>query len=92
LSPFGIRQTHPSRAAVVLANVLPTTRTVWIEHYEDGARGTPQDRATFDLLTGSGGDPGPVLRAGVWKVELGSPSWKALDRATVETLVGARVD
>src|SRR5687767_14150139 len=23
---------------------------VWIEHYEDGARGTPSDPATFDLV------------------------------------------
>jgi len=76
----------------MLANVLPTPRAVWIGHYEDCARGTPQDRATFDLLTFSGGDPRPVLRAGVWRVELVSPSCKALDRATVEALVGARVD
>ncbi len=78
-------------AAVVLANALPTSRTVWIEHYEDGARGTSQDRNTFDLLTFSADDPEPVLRAGEWRVELGSPSWKALDRASVEALVGQRV-
>lgn len=75
-------------AAVVLANALPTSRTVWIEHYEDGARGTPEDPATFDLITFSADDPEPVLRAGVWRIELGEPSWKALDRASVEVLVG----
>ncbi len=37
-------------AAVVLANALPTNRPVWIEQYEDGARGTSGDPATFDLL------------------------------------------
>lgn len=82
-------------AAVVLANALPSSagRTVWIEHYEDGssARGTPEDRHTFDLLTFSADDPEPVLRAGEWRVELGSPSWKALDRASVEALVGQRM-
>jgi len=51
-------------AGVVLANALPTSRTVWIEHYEGGARGTPEDPATFDLLTFSADDPEPVLRAG----------------------------
>jgi hypothetical protein len=79
-------------AAVVLANALPTSRTVFIEHYEDGARGMPSDPATFDLLTFSADDPEPVLRAGEWRVELGEPSWSALDRATVEALVGEALD
>ena len=35
-------------AGVVLANVLLTSRTVFVEHYEDGTRGTPDDPATFD--------------------------------------------
>lgn len=79
-------------AHVILANALPTNRTLWIEHYESGSRGTPSDRATFDLLTFSNDEPKTELRAGVWRVELGEPSWKALDRATVEALVGRRVD
>ena len=79
-------------AAVVTANALPTSRTVFIEYYEDGARGTPEDPATFDLLTFSRDYPEPVLRAGRWSVELGEPSWSALDRASVEALVGSRVD
>ena len=64
-------------ASVVLANALPSSagRTVWIEHYEDGARGTPEDRHTFDLLTFSTNDLEPVLRVGRWRVELGEPSW-----------------
>lgn len=76
-------------AAVVLANALPTRRTIFVEHYEDGARGAFSDPVTFDLLTFSANAPEPVLRAGVWKVELGEPSWKALDRSTVESLIGA---
>jgi hypothetical protein len=79
-------------AAVGTANALPTSRTVFIEHYLDGARGTPDDPATFDLITFSHHDPEPVMRAGRWSVELGEPSWPALDRASVEALVGARVD
>jgi len=54
--------------------------------------GTAEDRATFDLITFSADDPEPVLRAGKWRVELGEPSWSALDRATVEALVGQEVD
>jgi hypothetical protein len=79
-------------ASVVLAHALPTTRTVWIEHYEDGASGTSEDPHTFDLLTFSSPDLEPVLRAGEWRVELGSPSWKALDRATVEALIGGPLE
>jgi hypothetical protein len=33
-----------------------------------------------------------VLRAGVWRKEIGEPSWKPLDRATVETLIGEPLD
>jgi hypothetical protein len=32
------------------------------------------------------------LRAGQWAKEIGRPSWSPLDRASVEALVGARVD
>jgi hypothetical protein len=32
------------------------------------------------------------LRAGQWAKEIGSPSWKPVDRASVEALVGALVD
>ena len=41
---------------MVPANVLQTTRTVWIEHYGDGARGAPQERATVEALVGARGD------------------------------------
>jgi hypothetical protein len=64
---------------------------VWIEHYLDGARGTPQDPATFDLVEFSHYEPRGVLRAGEWRKEIGQPSWSALDRATVEALVGQAV-
>jgi hypothetical protein len=35
-------------ASVIMDNALPTSRTVFIEHYESGARGTPSDPHTFD--------------------------------------------
>ena len=65
---------------------------VWVEHYEDGARGTPEDRATFDLVEFGHYEPRKVLRAGVWTREIGTPSWSPLDRQSVETLVRERVD
>ena len=35
---------------VIDFNRLPTP-LAWIEHYEDGARGTSEDQHTFDLVT-----------------------------------------
>jgi hypothetical protein len=61
---------------------------IWIEHYQDGARGTPEDPATFNLVKFSHYEPQAVLRAGEWRKEIGEPSWSALDRASVETLIG----
>ena len=79
-------------AAVVKQNALPTSRTVFVEHYETGARGSKEDPHTFDLITFSPTDPEPVFRAGRWTMELGEPSWLPLDRASVERLIGARVE
>jgi hypothetical protein len=87
-SPSSVRP-YRFTGGVVLANVLPTTRTVFVEHYEDGARRTSDDPATFDLITFSEDDPEPVPRDGVWRVELGEPSWKALTREMVEAIIGA---
>jgi hypothetical protein len=83
---------------------LPTP-LVWIEHYEDGARGTPEDPHTFDLVTFASyevEDPHTfdtvtfasyeVEELGAYMGEerkrIGEPSWKPLDRATVEALIG----
>jgi hypothetical protein len=77
---------------LLIENDLPATRTVFIEHYEDGAREAPDDPATFDLLTFSSDEPETEVSAGLWMVTLGEPSWQHLDRATVEALVGGRVD
>jgi hypothetical protein len=61
---------------------------VWIEHYLDGARGTPQGPATFDLVEFAHYEPRAVLRAGVWGKAIGERSWLPLDRASAEALVG----
>ena len=77
-------------AEIILANVLPSSKTIIVEHYESAARGG--DGETYDLVTFSERDPEPVLRAGVWNLELGDPSWQALDRESVETLLGAPLE
>jgi hypothetical protein len=63
----------------------------WIEHYLDGARGTPQDRATFDMVEFAHYKPSDVQRPEGWVKVIGEPDWSPLDRATVEALVGQRV-
>jgi hypothetical protein len=65
---------------------------VWIEHYTSGARGTPSDPHTFDLVEFSSYEARDTIVGGVWAREIGSPSWKPLDRGTVESLVGERLD
>ncbi len=51
---------------------------------------TEEDPHTFDLVTFS--DEELVhFRGGVEYVSLGDPSWRALDRAIVEALVGQEV-
>ena len=71
---------------VILGNALPSSETVVIEHYPSESRAMGAE--TFDLVTFANRDPETVLRAGVWQIELGEPSWLRVDRATVETLVG----
>ena len=72
-------------------NNLPTP-LVWIEHYEDGARGTPDDPHTFDLVTFASYEVENLgSYAGEERKRIGPPSWKALDRAAVESLIGERV-
>ena len=70
---------------VILANALPSRGTVVIEHVPEECR---EGSETFDLVSFSHRDPEPVLRAGEWRIELGEPEWKRVDRKTVEALVG----
>jgi hypothetical protein len=74
---------------VISFHRLPTP-LVWVEHYyEDSARGTPEDPHTFDLVTFESyevEDLGAYL--GEERKRIGEPSWKPLDRATVEALIG----
>jgi hypothetical protein len=73
---------------VISFHRLPTP-VIWVEHYQDGARGTPEDPASFDLVTFASyevEDLGTYL--GEERKRIGEPSRKPLDRATVEALIG----
>ena len=73
---------------VIIFHRLPAP-LVWIEHRQDGARGTPEDPHSFELVTFSSyevEDLGAYM--GEERKRIGEPSWKPLDRATVETLIG----
>lgn len=76
---------------VISAHKLPVP-LVWIEHYEDGTRGTSEDPHTFDLLVFESYEVEDLGHyAGEERKRIGAPSWKALDRASVEALVGGTV-
>ena len=64
---------------------------VWIEHYENGARGTEDDPATFELVTFASYEVRDVMGGGRRSKAIGVPSWKSLDRATAEALAGAEL-
>ena len=86
---------HPDVFAIALSStpgIEYDKSFIWIEHYQDGARGTPDGRATFDLVKFAHYEPREVLRAGQWAKEIGEPSWSAMDRASVEALIGEQVE
>jgi hypothetical protein len=95
---------HPDMFAVGLGPIPgeaveaePDKPCIWIEHYEDGARGTLSDPATFNLVEFNlvefaSYKVQDIRRAGEWRREIGEPSRLPLDRDMVERLVGSPVD
>ena len=76
-------------AAVIRANELPTP-LVWIEHWPKES--TDCGEETFELVVFSNYEVierAPYL--GETRVWIGEPTWKSLDRATVEVLVGGKI-
>jgi hypothetical protein len=76
-------------AGVIQANELPTP-LVWIEHWPEESMGRGEE--TFDLVVFSSYEV--VERApylGETRAWIGDATWKRLDRATVEVLVGGKV-
>jgi hypothetical protein len=75
-------------AGVIWANELPTP-LVWIEHWP---KETTEGQETFELVVFSSYEV--VERApclGETRAWIGEPTWKPLDRPTVEVLVDAKV-
>ncbi len=76
-------------AGVIRANELPTP-LVWIEHWPEES--TDGGDETFELVVFSSYEiieRTPYL--GETRARIGGATWKRLDRATVETLVGGKV-
>ena len=76
-------------AGVIRANKLPT-HLVWIEHWPKET--TDVEEETFDLVVFSSykvEERAPYL--GETRAWIGESIWKALDRASVEALVGGKV-
>jgi hypothetical protein len=74
---------------VIRANELPTP-LVWIEHWPEEE--TTEGQETFELVVYSSykvEETAPYL--GETRAWIGDPTWKPLDRATVEALVGGKV-
>ena len=67
------------------------SRSVWIEHYPPEA--TNGQAETFDLVTFSSSyEVREIPHAGdARRHNIGKPSWKSLDRKTVEALIGQAV-
>ena len=65
---------------------------VFIEHLENGVRGTREDPHTFDLVTFRDYDVRETMPGGVPHRTIGASRWRPLDRATVERLVGQRIE
>ena len=62
---------------------------MWIEHYPKGA--TDGEAETFDLVVFAHYEVSQTMRGGAFRKEIGRPTWKRLDRASVEVIVGAKV-
>jgi len=76
-------------AGVIRANELPTP-LVWIEHWPKEC--TNQGTETFELVVFSSNkviERAPYL--GETRAWIGEPTWKPLDRTSVEVLVGGKV-
>jgi hypothetical protein len=75
-------------AGVILTNELPTP-LVWIEHWPEESTDVEE---TFELVAFSSyevTERAPYL--GETRAWIGDATWKTLDRATVEILVGGKV-
>ena len=76
-------------AAEVMDALTPTSVPVFVEHYPTESTGGSEE--TLDLVVFAHDEVRDVMRGGIWRKELGSPTWKPLGRLAVEVLVGGTV-
>jgi hypothetical protein len=62
---------------------------VFVEHYPPEATGGREE--TFGLVVFARHEIRELMRGGVWRKEIGPPTWKPLGRRTIEVLVGRPV-
>ncbi len=62
---------------------------VFVEHYPPEATGGRDE--TFDLVVFGHHEVRQIMRGGIWRKEIGPPTWKPLERRAVEVLVGTMV-
>lgn len=74
---------------MIRANQLPTP-LVWIEHWPEENTGGGEDDQLEGLLS-SYEVEGRAPYLGETRERIGTATWKSLDRATVEVLVGEKV-
>jgi hypothetical protein len=75
-------------AEVIDAHAL-TRVPVFVEHYPLESTGGCEE--TFDLVVFAYHEVGEVMRGGLWRREVGPPTWKPLGRRAIEVLVGFSV-
>jgi hypothetical protein len=73
--------------SVIRANKLPTP-LVWIEHRPEGMGGEPETFELVDFSSYEVEERAPYL--GETRAWIGDATWKRLDRATVEGLIGQK--
>ncbi len=76
-------------AAEVLDTHALARVPVFVEHYPPEATGGRDE--TFDLVVFAHHEVREIVRGGVWRKEIGPPTWKPLGRRAVEVLVGCPV-
>ena len=74
-------------AGVVMGHVLPSSATLFFEHYPASVRGGTE---TFDRMCFSHTEVQTTLRCGRWVMELGTPEWRPSSREELEELIGGQ--
>lgn len=77
-------------ASVVMAHVLPSSATLFFEHYPASMRPgrPPMGRETFDKVSFSNTEADITISADRWTMALGEPDWHPSSRAELQRYTG----